>query len=399
MLNGKLSQPKGQGISQVGKGHLAPKSWKCAGVAGCGHAWNLPSTVSCIVCGLHWDFNRRPSLKGTGNGAGPPRSVPSGTLPVGAAAARPPWVKQQWTGSKGKGSKGSGGPELGALEKECGILAELLGEEHPEVCSRRKHISARAAGAPPSKAGLIKTCDELAAILGEEHAEVVTRRKAILEMPGDYSSSVPVQKQLQNVLRQLDGLRKKYLMQSAKLASLEEQKNKLQAEIDGSMAFVSATQGRIDDAETLKTSVLAKCCNNEGHMEVDGDEEEENPDACAFADIFNSDADLDPDHRDMFDRFIHLKDTLAKLAKSKQDERSKCVEGEEGLPPTHSPLKSTVGPPTKFGISKCYNNPGNSKAWPTPTNSKGASASSYGKAPAITHQRGMPFTGLQGKLN
>jgi hypothetical protein len=261
------------------------------------------------------------------------------------------------------------------------------------VRTRRDQISALAAGSPPDKAGLIKTCDELAAILGEEHTEVVTRRKAILELPSDESSSVPVQKQLQNVLRQLDGLHKKHLTQSAKLASLEEQKIKLQAEIDGSVGFVQATQGRIDEAEQLKTSILAKCSRQEGLMEVDGGADDDTTDPFAFEDLFNSDDDLDPDHRDMFVKFKHLKDTLAKLAKSKQDARSSRDSGSGGeLPPgSNAQIDDVVGPPTKFGMSMCAIDPGNSKAWPSPSVKAEASASSYGKAPANSHQRGMPF--------
>ena len=215
-------------------------------------------------------------------------------------------------------------------------------------------------------------------------------------MPGDESSSIPAQKQLQNVLRQLDGLHKKHLMQSAKLASLEEQKIKLQSEIDGSTAFVLATQGRIDDAEQLKTSILAKCSRQEGLMEVDGAADDDTSDPFGFEDLFNSDDDLDPDHRDMFVKFKHLKDTLAKLAKIKQDERSRRDTGagmEETLD-SNKPVDVIVGPPTKFGMSMCAIDPGNSKAWP-PNVRVEPSASSYGNAPAITHQRGMPFKGLQ----
>jgi hypothetical protein len=354
-----------------------------------------PSSASCGACGLHWDFNLRPSLKGAGGGVGNGKSLPVGSNPAGAAAARAPWVKQPWTGTKAcktvSGSEGTGPVDL---EKACGILSELLGEEHPEVRSRREQLAVLAAGSPPAKSTLIRTCDELAAILGEEHPEVASRRKVISDMPEDEASSLPAQKQLQNVLRQLDGLHKKHIVQSAKLASLEEQKAKLQTEIDDSKGYVAATQGRIDDAEQLKTSILAKCSRNEGLMEIDGGTDDDTTGAYAFEDMFTGDVDLDPDHRDMFDKFVHLKDTLSKLAKAKHDEQIGRDNAAGEVSPDPKPtVVGVVGPHTKFGMSMCAVDPGNSEAWPNISKSK-TSASSYGKAPVITHQRGMPFKGL-----
>ena len=397
MLNGKAPQSKGQGASQKGKGYHNPKTWKCAGVAGCGHAWNLPSSTACRSCGLHWDFNLRPSLKGQGGGAAIGKSGPAGAQPVGAAPVRAPWVKHQGAGTKGgSGVTGCDGTDPAALEKACGILADLLGEEHPEVRTRREHISAISAGNPPSRAKLIKTCDELAAILGEEHLEVVARRKVILETPGDSNDSVPAQKQLQNILRQLDGLHKKHITQSARVANLEEQQAKLQAEIETSKGFVLATQGRIDDAENLKSSILAKCSKNEGIMEVDGGGEADSSPVFDFEVILNGDDDLDPDHLDMFNKFVHLKDTLANLAKAKLAKNSSRVGDHAGeLPQAVCGLPDVAAPPTKFGMSMSSVDTGNSKAWPTLCVKTPTSGSSYGKSPAITHQRGMPFSGLQ----
>jgi hypothetical protein len=390
MLNGKMSQAKGQGKGQMGKGHFAPKSWKCAGVAGCGHAWNLPASATCRSCGLHWDFNLRPSLKGSGVGAGHAWGAPGASQPVGTAAARAPWFKWQWGGPKGKGNTGCDGSEPGALLKACDILAELLGEEHAEVRTRREQLAALAASTPSSKAGLITTCDELAVILGEAHAEVVSRRKTILEMP-DEESSVPDQKQLQNVLRNLDGLYKKHLTQSAKLANLEEQKIKLQTEIDGSTAFVLATQGRIDDAELLKTSIIAKCSKIEAGMEID---EEGGCDGIYPDDLdelFGCDDDIDPEHRDMLQKINHLKDTLAKLAKSKKSQRSTrdTETGKETPPAQSGPGANVETKPTTPEISTTI---GDSvvKDKPTPTLPDKGSAPIYGKAPAVK-QRETPF--------
>ncbi len=98
----------------------------------------------------------------------------------------------------------------------------------------------------------------------------------------------------------------------------------------------------------------------------------------------------------MLDKFIHLKDTLAKLAKIKQDARSSrdTGAGMEVILYSNIPVDVIVGSPTKFGMSMCAIDLGNSKAWP-PNVRVEPSASSYGKAPAISHQRGMPFRGLQ----
>ena len=95
---------------------------------------------------------------------------------------------------------------------------------------------------------------------------------------------------------------------------------------------------------------------------------------------FNGNNDFDPDHLDMFNKFVHLKYTLSNLAKTKQAEKSSRVCDAVGELPQALcvPPKDVVAPPTKFGVSMSSVDTGNSKAWPTLCAQAPTSGSSYG---------------------